>query len=388
MNSAITASTGACGRVFRLAALLAAAGLLFSAVPARAGGPGSAGVQILKSDISPRAAGMAGSFAAVADDVYAMNYNPAGLGQLYLPQASAMYYSGFDDSRLNYFAFAMPLPVQGVAGYDKPGVGISALFTNSGDFVYRPIQPDGTVPAISMNAETTKVLTLSYAEKVYAGETDLEGYKANIEQYLGFSAKYVNSKLLDTYSASALAMDAGWLVRDLNSGVSFGVSAANLGSGLKYYQQSTPLPSILRVGAAFQPPTVMSQSLLFTVDGDLYLQEKLKSLRAGIEYRFQDIFALRLGYKGLDDNKGMAFGMGINYQNFSLDFGMLVSGQVFNTSQMAFSYQFAGWHTAEVKKKKERVWLAPEPKARQGGTSSGSAPKQAPKKDSDFFWIY
>ncbi len=387
MNSATTASTGACWRVFRLPVLFAAAGLLFYSVPARAGGAGSSGVQILKSDISPRAAGMAGSFAAVADDVYAMNYNPAGLGQLYLPQASAMYYSGFDDSRLNYFAFAMPLPVQGVAGYDKPGVGISALFTNSGDFVYRPIQPDGTVPAISMNAETTKVVTLSYAEKVYAGETNLEGYKANIEQYLGVSAKYVNSRLLDTYSASALAMDAGWLVRDLNSGISLGVSAANLGSGLKYYEQNTPLPSILRVGAAFQPPTVMSQSLLFTVDGDMYLQEKLTSLRAGIEYRFQDIFALRLGYKGLDDNKGMAFGMGVNYQNFSLDFGMLVSGQVFNTSQMAFSYQFAGWHMAEAKKK-QRVWLAPEPKARQSGPSSGSAPKQAPKKDSDFFWIY
>ncbi len=387
MNSATTASTGACWRVFRLPVFFAAAGLLFYSVPARAGGAGSSGVQILKSDISPRAAGMAGSFAAVADDVYAMNYNPAGLGQLYLPQASAMYYSGFDDSRLNYFAFAMPLPLQGVAGYDKPGVGISALFTNSGDFVYRPIQPDGTVPAISMNAETTKVVTLSYAEKVYAGETNLEGYKANIEQYLGVSAKYVNSRLLDTYSASALAMDAGWLVRDLNSGISLGVSAANLGSGLKYYEQNTPLPSILRVGAAFQPPTVMSQSLLFTVDGDMYLQEKLTSLRAGIEYRFQDIFALRLGYKGLDDNKGMAFGMGVNYQNFSLDFGMLVSGQVFNTSQMAFSYQFAGWHMAEAKKK-QRVWLAPEPKARQSGPSSGSAPKQAPKKDSDFFWIY
>lgn len=332
---------------------------------------------------------MAGSFAAVADDVYAINYNPAGLAQLYLPQASAMYYSGFDDSRLNYFAFAMPLPVQGVAGYDKPGIGISALFTNSGDFVYRPIQPDGTVPAISMNAETTKVLTASYAEKVYAGETDLEGYKANIEQYLGFSAKYVNSRLLDTYSASALALDAGWLVRDLNSGVSFGVSVANLGSGLKYYRQNTPLPSILRVGAAFQPPTVMSQSLLFTVDGDMYLQEKLKSLRAGLEYRFQDIFALRLGYKGLDDNKGMAFGMGINYQNFSLDFGMLVSGQVFNTSQVAFSYQFAGWRTAEVRKK-PRVWLAPAQGtgAKKAKPSEEPERKQAPKKDSDFFWIY
>ena len=63
--------------------------------PVFAAGPGSTGLQVLKSDISPRAMGMGGAFSAIADDVYSMNYNPAGLGQLYMPEASAMYLSGF-----------------------------------------------------------------------------------------------------------------------------------------------------------------------------------------------------------------------------------------------------------------------------------------------------
>ncbi len=363
--------------------------LCLTAAPARSGGPGSAGVQVLKSDISPRASGMAGAFVAVADDAYAASYNPAGIAQLYMPQASAMYLSGFDDSKLQYLTFAMPLPVEGFAGYAKPGFGVSALFSDGGKFEYNRIEPGGAVTTKSMNAESTRVLTLSYGEKVYAGETDLEGYKANIEQYLGFSVKYIGSQLLGTYSASALAMDGGWLIRDLNSGLSLGASLSNAGSGLKYYKEDTSLPTILRLGAAYQPPTVMDQSLLLSVDADLYLQEKLRSLRAGLEYRFQDMFCFRLGYKGLDDNKGMAWGLGVHYESFALDFGMSVSGEVFNTSQVSFSYKFSGWQTAELKKKARQFYRGPSPEsARPVQGKPAAKPEKKPGKDSDFFWIY
>ncbi len=375
------------------AALRAGAALLLCALPAAAGGPGSAGVQVLKNDFSPRAAGMGGAFAAVADDAYASVYNPAGLGQLYMPEASAMYYSGFEDSSLQHLSFVLPLQFQGLAGYDKPGFGVSALFSDGGKFVYRPIGAGGTVGEYSMDAESTKVLALSYGEKVFAGEVDLEGYKANMEQYLGLSAKYVGSELLQTYSASAFAIDGGWLLRDLNSGLSMGVSLSNFGSGLKYYKEDTPLPSILRVGAAWQPPTVMSQSLLLAVDMDMYLQEQLKSLRAGLEYHFQDMFSFRLGYKGMDDNKGLALGLGVHYESFALDFGMSVAGEVYNTSQVSFSYKFAGWRTAELKKKAREFRAPPpepekkQPAARPGAKPAGK-PAAKPKTDSDFFWIY
>ena len=66
----------------------AAALLLGCVLPAAAGGPGSAGMQALKSDMSPRAAGMGGAFTAGADDIYTAEYNPAGLGRLYVPEAS------------------------------------------------------------------------------------------------------------------------------------------------------------------------------------------------------------------------------------------------------------------------------------------------------------
>ncbi|MCM2267546.1 MAG: PorV/PorQ family protein [Elusimicrobiales bacterium] len=377
-------------RQLRTALFAFAAGLALAA-PSRAGGPGSAGVQVLKTDVSPRAAGMAGAFAAVADDAYAANYNPAGLGQLYLPEASAMYLSGFDDAKLQYLSFAMPLPIQGLAGLDKPAIGVSALFSDSGQFLYSPIDGNGRVNAVTMDAEKTRVITFSYAEKVYADVLDLEGYKASVEQYLGFSAKYIGSELLESYSASAVAIDAGWLIRDVNLGLGFGASLSNLGSGLKYYKEAAPLPTILRLGASYRPPTIMSQSLLLALEGDFYLNEQLKSLRAGLEYHFQDMFNFRLGYRGAEDNKGPTVGLGINYESFALDFGLALGGEVFNSSQVSFSYKFAGWRTAEVRRT-QRQFRDEAPAARPGKKAAPErrkpAPKPEKKKDTDFFWIY
>lgn len=377
------------------AALGAALALLCCLPPsALAGGPGSAGVQVLKTDMSPRALGMGGAFVAVADDVYAAEYNPAGLGQLYLPEASAMYQSGFDDATLQHLSFGLPLPIQGFAGFDKPGLGVSAMFSDSGRFVYNPIDSNGSVNSVSMDAESTRVIALSYGEKIFSDEVDLEGYTAKIDQYLGLSVKYIGTELLETYSASALAFDGGWLLRENNLGLSLGASISNFGGGVKYYQETTPLPTILRLGAAYQRPTVMSQSVLLAAEADLYLQEKLKSLRFGLEYHFQEYFDFRLGYRAAEDNKGPTVGLGVHYENFSLDFGMTMGGEVFNTSQVSFAYKFSGWRTGEYLRKKPqyRGPQADEPAAKvkpaKAGQKAPGKPAAKPKKDSDFFWIY
>lgn len=371
------------GAVF-FAALFAAPAAVF------AGGPGSAGVQVLKTDMSPRAFGMGGAYVAVSDDIYSTNYNPAGLGQIYFPEASAMYLAGFDDSALQYLAFGLPLPIQGLAGMDKPGLGISAIFSDSGKFVYTPENDAGR--PLTMDAESTRVLALSYGEKVYSNEVNIEGYNAKIEQYLGLSVKYIGSELLETYSASAVAFDGGWMLRESNLGLTLGASLSNFGSGLKYLKETTPLPSILRLGISYQRPTVMSQSVLLALEYDAYMNESLKSLRAGLEYHFQEVFNFRLGYKALEDNGGPTVGLGIHYENFALDVGMSMGGEVFNTTQVAFAYKFTGWRTAEqIKKSKYRFQdeAAPKPsKAAKPAAKEPVKPVKSPKKDTDFFWIY
>lgn len=382
-----------------LVAALAAAAGLFAPPGAAAGGPGSAGMQVLKSDMSPRAAGMAGAFAAVADDIYAMDYNPAGLGQLYIPEASAMYLSGFDDSTLNHLAFGLPLPFIGLGGMGKPGVGVSLLLSDAGSFDYRYINYDGSIFRRSYDAQKDMVFTLGYGEKVYSDEVNLEGYSARLNQYLGMNVKYIKSTMLnDTSPPKTLAFDGGWLLREPNLGLSLGVSIANFGSGLKYGTEITKLPTTLRLGAAYERPTVMDQSVLLAAEADFYTAEAIKSLRFGLEYHFEKIFNLRLGYKAAEDNRGLTMGLGLRYGDMALDFSSGMSNEVYNAGQLAFSYKFSGVTIREYKKKVKFKDPAPQTaapaKAAPVKAAAPDKPDRKPakaeekKKDSDFFWIY
>src|SRR3989338_3603088 len=312
---------------------LAVASLLCPQAPVLAGGPGSAGMQVLKSDMSPRAAGMGGAFVGVADDIYAMDYNPAGLGQLYIPEASAMYLSGFDDSSLNHLAIGLPLPFNGLAGLSKPGLGISLMMADAGNFDYKQILPGGGVLSQSFDAQKDLVLAVGYGENVYSGEVNLEGYNAKIEQYLGLNVKYIKSTMLeDKKPPSTVAFDGGWLMMEPNLGLTLGLSVANYGAGLKYGTEVTKLPSILRMGASWEKPTVMDQSILLAAEGDFYMAEAVKSLRFGLEYHFEKIFNLRLGYKAAEDNKGLTMGLGLHYNDMSLDFSSGMGNEVYNAT--------------------------------------------------------
>jgi len=374
---------------------LAAFAWLLLAAPAGAGGPGSVGMQVLKTDMSPRAAAMGGAFVAVADDVYSLNYNPAGLGQLYIPEASAMHLSGFDDSSLQYAAFGTPLPFIGLAGLAKPGAGLSVMMASAGTFDYKYIMPDGSILAKSYDAQKDLAVSFGYGEKVYSDEVNIEGYNAKIEQYLGLNMKYIRSVLLeDDKPPSTFAFDAGWLVTEPRLGLSAGASVANFGGGLKYGSEITRLPTILRLGLAYQRPTIMDQSLLLATEADFYTSEDLKSLRFGLEYHFEKIFNFRLGYRGAEDNKGITTGIGVHYEDMALDFSMGLGNEVFNASQVAFSYKFSGITVKESRRKTN--YRDPEPegerpaKARQPAKQERrpSRPAQEKKKDTDFFWIY
>jgi hypothetical protein len=352
-----------------------------------AGGPGTTSVQVLKMDISPRALGMGGNFVAIADDIYSMNYNPAGFGQIYVPEVSAMHLSGFEDSKVQFLGFGMPLPVLGLASLEKPGFGVSALFSGSGKLTYRKINDDGTISTKSLDAESNTVLTFSYGEKVYSVETNFDKYPAKLESYFGASIKYISSELVEDYSASAIAFDAGYLLMEPNLGLCFGLSLANFGTKVKYIEEKNSLPSILRAGISYQKPTVMDQSVLASIEYDSYVNEKTDSLRVGVEYLFMKIFSFRFGYKMLKENNGLAVGFGLNYENFILDFGTTFSNQVFNATQIGLSYKFTGVKIKTYKKAKK--YLAPGEEKEK--IKKQPKPEKKPKKktkEPDFLWIH
>src|SRR5512138_2608050 len=69
---------------------------------------GTASAQFLKIGIGARAVGLGEAYGAVADDSYALYWNPAGLGQLKLKSLDLTYSIWLQRINLNYLAFAYP----------------------------------------------------------------------------------------------------------------------------------------------------------------------------------------------------------------------------------------------------------------------------------------
>src|SRR5271170_6902635 len=78
------------------------------AVVARAD-QGDTGAAFLKLDTGPRAIGMGGSFAGLADDVNAIQYDPAGLAYLTQKEVTLMHAIWFEDIFYDYLGVAWPL---------------------------------------------------------------------------------------------------------------------------------------------------------------------------------------------------------------------------------------------------------------------------------------
>ncbi len=83
-----------------------------------------------------RQAGMGSAFSALADDVYAAYYNPAGLVQLHRSEFTAYYsklYAGLDDGSSisrNYVAYGHPTR-RGTLGFSYLSLSLSGLYSES-----------------------------------------------------------------------------------------------------------------------------------------------------------------------------------------------------------------------------------------------------------------
>lgn len=345
---------------------------------------GGSSVDILKSDISPRAMSMGGAYAAAGDDSQGAYYNPAAIGVIPNPEIAFSYSGGFDKTQLNHLSFAMPLPYRSFSNLGRGVLGASILSSSLGKFTYRYIAADGSVVSSNMDAEKNMVFSLSYAEKASEGETSMDKYKLFLEHYLGVSVKYVKSTLLEDYSAGTPAFDAGYRMVEPEKGFSFGLSLSNFGGKIKYVKESYPLPQILRAGIALRSSPIMDQQILFTTEYDKFIQDGESAAKVGLEYHLQKILNFRVGYAGIQENKGFSLGLGFFLDNVSADFSTSMLS-VYSYSAFSLSYRFSGVEIKEVKKKKKQIKVDEEEETPRRKESAKEKPKPKPKTSSDDF---
>ena len=293
---------------------------------AYASGAGTTAANFLKVAMSPRAVSMAGAFSALADDSGAVFVNPAGLAQFEEREVALDFSSYLQDAKMGNISYS------GVAGGKR--VGFGATFLTVGGIERRGLSDSaGVVPELGTFGADDLAVTLAVAKKEIAPGTlpRLDG---------GLAVKFIRSTIY-TKSAFAVAADAGAIYRATDK-IKISLAGQNLGTKMKFDEESDPLPLCLRTGMLYKA----SENLNIAGEVSEYLQDEKFYPALGAEYWFRKAFALRGGYKfgydtaNLGSTVGLSLGFGVKVSGLGLDYAFLPFGDLGNVHRFGFWLQF------------------------------------------------
>jgi hypothetical protein len=282
---------------------------------------GTSAGTILKYSPGVRHQSLADCGAGIGNDFDSINFNPAILATLSKFNISMLYDSAFSDAGIYYLGVGKPFGPISFAG--------SFLTFQGGKITIN--DKDDELDKQSFTAQADYVLSLSAAREIFP------------DVYLGATAKYFSSTLIEKYADSTIAADAGvfyeskifrkgnkrLIDRFYSDGIRVGFSVKNIGGELKNNTASDPLPFIMRGGISY-PMRFDSQHSLVVCSDILKSNEDEIRSGAGVEYINKDMLFLRLGYCINYEIKNLTWGIGLKYKNFKLDYGMLLNSAINN----------------------------------------------------------
>ncbi len=311
--------------------ILAAAVVAFLLLPADAEASsfakvGTVGAQFLQIGVGARGVGMGGAFIATADDPSAAYWNPGALVKVAGTQAQ------FSGTQL----YADILYGNGIVTYESPGVGTFGFqfgLLSSGDMDVTTVEdPDGTGETFTCS---DMVAGLSFSRML------TDRFSA------GLTVKYVR-ETWDDVSAGGVAVDLGTLYdtgfKTLRIGMTiqhFGPELTPDGEFTTYFSggdslqvyDSYSMPMTFKLGMAMDVLQTSNHHITVEVDG-VHPPDNLEQVNLGAEYWFNNMFALRGGYRVNTDEEGLAAGAGfripMNGATLSLDYAY----QDFNRLEM------------------------------------------------------
>jgi hypothetical protein len=281
-----------------------------------ASSPGTTGAEVLKIGVGARAIAMGEAYAAQADDVSSLYWNPGGLALMQERQASFMYDQMYEG--LNYSNLALGIPLENGA------VGASVSYLGYGN--------------ISGYDQTG---TPTGNQSAHSAVGTLGGSWLGNQWSLGANVKGIQEKLADE-SANGAAFDVGGTViypkPVLGGTMRFAVVERNMGSGMSFLQQKDPLPTEFRAGiAAVQ---MMNKKLNVSMD---YAMPKADdaSVQGGAEFWLVPFIAIRAGYiANKNEGSGIRTGLGLRIRGISFDYAYASGGELGITHRYELSFRF------------------------------------------------
>ncbi|MDI6851648.1 MAG: hypothetical protein QMD82_06925 [bacterium] len=181
------------------------------------------------------------------------------------------------------------------------GGGIGVSYTDYGDFN-------------GLDEHAREPYTFNASDLIV---TAFGGYMISQSIKMGLSFKFFKEEI-EAFRATSYSVSAG-IAGKIDNKTDYGVVIRNLGTGIKFINESNPLPLTLVLGAVRK------------VGYNIFLIGHLKSSRdvpvsltLGCEYSYNDIAFFRLGFRS--DKAGLlskfSTGLGFIYKGFAIDFGL------------------------------------------------------------------
>ncbi|MBN1302557.1 MAG: PorV/PorQ family protein [Melioribacteraceae bacterium] len=290
-------------------------GILVSAQTVKTG---TTAAQVLKINVGPRAVGMGGAFTALSDDITSIYWNPGGLANLTTNEALFNHTTLYADIGYDFAAFAANL-----GEFGNLGAFVSVLSVD--EMEVRTIElPEGTGEFFDISS---MVIGLSYARNL------TENFS------IGFNAKYIGESIYNM-RAQGFALDVGTMYRiPVLNELRIAASITNFGTKMRLEGRDVlvitkggasgdnllnsnleldyfDLPLTFRFGLSADLMKQTTSRLTVALDA-IHPNDHTEYVNTGFEYSWNEIIFIRAGYNSLferDSEKGMTFGIGLNYR--------------------------------------------------------------------------
>lgn len=285
------------------------------------------GAAFLKIGAGARAAAMGGAYTAVADDANAVAWNPAGLAGIARRELTATHMELRAGTRHDFLGYAQPTRY-GVFAAAASYLSHAAISGRNASG-----QPDGSFDAWD------GAFSAAYGARI--------GFFPALR--LGTAVKLIQSRLADA-GASSVAVDFGARYQsneELGKGaVIAGLSVQNIGRGMRFLEEASPLPLTVAAGLGYRLPV----GVTLAVDYKHRPRGGSSELSAGTEYAIFPAVALRAGYdskfagdaalSGQAPFGGFAAGFGVKIGGFVVDYALTPFGELGSAQRFSIGGRF------------------------------------------------
>ncbi len=249
---------------------------------------GTIGGQFLKIGVGARATAMGSAFVSVANDASAIYWNPAGVARIQKNVISLNHTAWIADISLTQAAYVFHI------GF-FPGT-----FAVNARSLYMDSQPIRTVFRPDGEGKNFDNGDIAFGVTYARSLTD--------KFSVGLSGNYVQSTLA-TYSSSAYVFDFGTLYDTGYRSLKIGMSIQNLGSDMKFIEDTVKMPTVFRVGMSMNLYEDSNNRILSAAEFS-HPPDNNERANWGIEYGFKEFFFARAGYLFRYDLERYSAGVG------------------------------------------------------------------------------